>query len=284
MKEFEMFVYRHSFFKYLYSRTRKGDANPNSSRLTDLQRFFHDRAVSCNRRGVAKGLDSNITYLDLEELYYTQNGKCYYSNVTLTFKGKQDPNYLSVDRIDPTKGYTKDNLVLCAIACNFLKSNYEFISLYPILKGLFTTMSTQIVKYRLLNEQAKKHNTDAGLDVIITSVEAIPGGYICGTGLSVQPPPGFHFELICRSSTYKKGLALWNGVGVIDNEYTGEIKAVFKAEANHIVPQVGDRLLQLVLRHTLNVEFIETPSLLETERNSGGFGSTGNGALGYGKL
>lgn len=142
-------------------------------------------------------------------------------------------------------------------------------------------MSTQIVKYKLNNALAqsptKKHNTDAGMDLITTSVEPIPGGYICGTGLSVQPPPGFHFELICRSSIYKKGLMLWNGVGVIDNEYTGEIKAVFKAEANHIVPRIGDRLVQLVLRHTLNVEFIEATSLSETERNSGGFGSTGNG-------
>lgn len=272
----------------LYSRTRKGNANPNSSKLTDLQKFFHDRAVSCNRRGSSKGLSSNITYTDLEELYHTQNGKCYYSNVTLTFKGKQDPDYLSVDRIDPLKGYTKDNVVLCAIACNFLKSNYKFISLYPLLKGLFTTMSAQIVKYKLSNElaqcPAKKHNTDAGVDIIITSIEQIPGGYICGTGLSVQPPPGFHFELICRSSTYKKGLMLWNGVGVIDSEYTGEIKAVFKAEVNHTAPQIGDRLVQLVLRHTLNVKFIETSSLSETERNSNGFGSTGMGTLGYGKL
>ncbi len=271
-----------------YSRTRQGENNGNYNPLTPLQRFFHDRAKSCNRRGLAKNTESNITYLDLEELYNKQKGRCFYSNVPLTLDGKHSPDYLSVDRIDASKGYTKENIVLCTIACNFLKSNYEFVSLFDILHGMFFTMNKQVVKYQLTdsagNKPTRAHETDAGFDLTITSVQSIPGGYICGTGIAVQPPKGFHFELICRSSTYKKGLMLWNGIGVIDTEYTGEIKAVFKADTTHTVPQIGDRLVQLILRPTLNAELIEVDSLSDTERGIGGFGSTGNGTLGYGKL
>ena len=271
-----------------YSITRTGKNNPNSSKLTDFQKFLNDRATSCNRRGIAKGLESNLTYLDLQEIYEQQFGRCFYSNVILSLEGKEDPTYISVDRINPQKGYTKDNVVLCSIACNFLKSNYTFNSLFNILEGLFTTMNKQVVKYKLVDESAvlpkQVHSTDAGFDLTINSVKPIPGGYICGTGISVQPPSGFHFEMVCRSSTYKKGLMLWNSIGIIDNEYTGEIKAVFKSDEVHVAPQVGDRLVQLILRPTINLEFIEVASLSETDRGFGGFGSTGNGSLGYGKL
>ena len=74
----------------------------------------------------------------------------------------------------------------------------------------------------------------------------------------------------------KMGIAPANCVGVIDSDYRGEILAgLHNHSDNDYVVTPGDRVAQLMFAPVYTAEFEETESLDETERNDGGFGSTG---------
>ena len=83
--------------------------------------------------------------------------------------------------------------------------------------------------------------------------------------------------IYARSSLgVKHGIALSNGVGVIDSDYRGEISVGlcnFSSEPYTIQP--GERIAQLVLHPVLLLPVEEADSLDETARGAGGFGSTG---------
>ena len=74
----------------------------------------------------------------------------------------------------------------------------------------------------------------------------------------------------------KKGLAPANKVGVIDPDYRGTVMVAIhnhSKEAKTIEP--GERIAQLVVVPFLSCDFVEADILTETERNNGGFGSSG---------
>ena len=74
----------------------------------------------------------------------------------------------------------------------------------------------------------------------------------------------------------KKGIALANGVGVIDSDYTGEILVGLlntSKEAYTVMP--GERIAQLVVMPVLPLPVEEVEELKDTQRGAGGFGSTG---------
>ena len=98
-----------------------------------------------------------------------------------------------------------------------------------------------------------------------------------GTGLSVEIPDGYAGFIFARSGmATKQGLRPANCVGVCDSDYRGEYIVALHNDTDE--PQsvyVGDRIAQLVIMPYLSVEFSEVNELTNTERGSGGFGSTG---------
>ena len=83
--------------------------------------------------------------------------------------------------------------------------------------------------------------------------------------------------LFARSGlAHKKGLAPSNAVGVVDSDYRGEIKVVL---LNHgKVPQTvehGERVAQFLITPVLTPQYEEVEELTDTDRGTGGFGSTG---------
>lgn len=98
-----------------------------------------------------------------------------------------------------------------------------------------------------------------------------------GTGLTIQPPKGYFGAIFARSGlATKQGLRPANCVGVCDEDYTGEyIVAVHNDtdEVKYITH--GERIAQLVFLPYIDVTFEEVSNLTETDRGSGGFGSTG---------
>lgn len=97
------------------------------------------------------------------------------------------------------------------------------------------------------------------------------------TGLSVEIPKGYVGLLLSRSSIYRTGKILANGVGVIDSDFRGEICFIFQPAQYHgdKTYKHDDRIGQLVIIPCPDVELVEVEELSETERGSGGFGSTG---------
>lgn len=98
-----------------------------------------------------------------------------------------------------------------------------------------------------------------------------------GTGLSIQPPPGYFGAIFARSGlATKQGLRPSNCVGVCDEDYTGEYIVPLYNDSDHYhTVHNGDRIAQLVFLPYLNIEFNEVESLDETVRGADGFGSTG---------
>jgi len=134
------------------------------------------------------------------------------------------------------------------------------------------------------------------------------------TGIAVEPPVGYSIEAFPRSSISRYDLILANSIGLIDNPYRGEIKLRFKVvgrPGNNSVPKMvlnnktdkiiisgakvinleeaifilnnnfnlyikGDKIAQLIIRKDFsNFDMIEVDKLGDTERGSGGFGSSG---------
>ncbi len=97
------------------------------------------------------------------------------------------------------------------------------------------------------------------------------------TGLALEVPKGCAGLVYARSSLgAKRGLAPANKVGVIDSDYRGEIRVVL---LNHgKVPQTvenGERVAQFLITPVLTPAYEEVEELTDTNRGTGGFGSTG---------
>ena len=97
------------------------------------------------------------------------------------------------------------------------------------------------------------------------------------TGLAMQIPVGYVGLVYARSGiASKRGLAPANKVGVVDSDYRGEIMVALhnhSTEPQSIV--AGERIAQMVIAPYLTVNYVETDTLDETDRGTGGFGSTG---------
>lgn len=144
------------------------------------------------------------------------------------------------------------------------------------------------IKIRKLKENAiiPKRGSDyaAGYDLYactgINNGVKIWGGetYKIGTGISMAIPNGYFGAVFARSGlATKNGLRPANCVGVIDSDYRGEIiVALHNDSVDEYTVKDGERIAQLVIMPYLPVDFVETDTLDETDRGSGGFGSTGS--------
>ena len=103
------------------------------------------------------------------------------------------------------------------------------------------------------------------------------------TGIAIALPSAGYVALVFARSGLgiKHGIALSNGVGVIDSDYRGELQV---AMTNHsqtpYTIRPGDRVAQLVVSPVFLPEVEETEALDGSERGTGGFGSTGYGEEG----
>ena len=98
------------------------------------------------------------------------------------------------------------------------------------------------------------------------------------TGLAIQlPGPQYVALVFARSSLgAKKGVALSNGVGVIDSDYRGPLGVGLRnTTGEDYVLQPADRMAQLMVVPVLRPEIRLVEELPETARGAGGFGSTG---------
>lgn len=141
------------------------------------------------------------------------------------------------------------------------------------------------ISVKLLDPRAKlpTYGTDhaAGADLYaLTSgpVEIAPGGTaLIRTGLAVAIPQGYMGLVFARSGlAAKQGLAPANKVGVIDADYRGELMVFLHNHSDrpHTIED-GERVAQLVITPCFTAQFHIVDELDETQRGSGGFGSTG---------
>ncbi len=100
---------------------------------------------------------------------------------------------------------------------------------------------------------------------------------IVKTGLFIALPVGFEAQVRPRSGlAAKKGITVLNSPGTVDADYRGEIGVILVNLSNeNFVINDGERIAQLVIAKHERINWKEVDILDETERGSGGFGSTG---------
>ena len=141
------------------------------------------------------------------------------------------------------------------------------------------------IQVKKLNENAviptNGSEKAAGFDLYacLPNILEIPEGSTVkiGTGIAVAIPDGYFGAIFARSGlATKEGLRPANCVGVVDSDYRGEVIVALHNDSC-CSRQVlhGDRIAQLVVMPYLPIELVETDELDETERGTGGFGSTG---------
>ena len=126
---------------------------------------------------------------------------------------------------------------------------------------------------------SRAHPGDAGLDLFAAIDLEIPPGEtrLVKTGIAVELPSGTEAQVRPRSGlALKHSVTVLNTPGTIDEGYRGEVGVIL---VNHgkdaFAVRQGMKVAQLVVQPTLAVDVEEVTHLDETERGSGGFGSTG---------
>jgi len=97
------------------------------------------------------------------------------------------------------------------------------------------------------------------------------------TGLRVEIPKNYILSIRPRSGlAIKKGLTLINSPGTIDSDYRGEIKIlVINHGSDEIIIKNHERIAQFILEKTHEIQWLESEHLEKSNRDEGGFGSTG---------
>ena len=121
----------------------------------------------------------------------------------------------------------------------------------------------------------RAHPEDAGLDLFSREDKTIPARStaVFDTGVHFQIEPGYVGDVKSKSSLMLKGITT---DGTVDCGYTGSVKVILYNHSpfNYDV-KAGQKIAQLVVKKIVTPELEVVESLEETERGSGGFGSTG---------
>jgi dUTP pyrophosphatase len=144
------------------------------------------------------------------------------------------------------------------------------------------------LEIKILDERLKENlpqyatKGSAGLDLMACLSEDLvlnPGEVkLIGTGIAINlNDPGFAAMILPRSGLgHKNGIVLGNLVGLIDSDYQGELKVSAWNRSNVIYTiKPLDRVAQLVIVPVVQAKFKIVDNFAESERGSGGFGSTG---------
>lgn len=122
----------------------------------------------------------------------------------------------------------------------------------------------------------------AGYDLYATEDVSIKKGekpilVHTGIAIEVESEQPVSIEVYIRSSIGRRGLTLGNSVGLIDQDYRGEILIMLENVCGDEIEEIhkGDRIAQLVIRPVLLPSVEEVTELSDTTRGAGGFGSTG---------
>jgi len=142
------------------------------------------------------------------------------------------------------------------------------------------------MKVKVLNHSKNdlpKYETllSAGMDVRANLTESICLNplerKLIPTGIFLEIPAGFECQVRPRSGlAFKNGITVLNSPGTIDADYRGEVGVILiNLSTEPFVVENGERIAQLVFSKVEQIEFELVGALSETDRGTGGFGSTG---------
>jgi len=147
--------------------------------------------------------------------------------------------------------------------------------------AVLETKASPVLRWAKLSDSAKAPTRGsakaAGYDLYSAEEATIEPGKrkLVATDIQIEVPSGCYGRVAPRS-----GLAVKHGIdvgaGVVDEDYRGNVKVLlFNFGDTEFKVAPGDRIAQLVLERIIYADLEELPSLDETARGAGGFGSTG---------
>lgn len=114
-----------------------------------LPKVLKSRLAASKTRAKKKQVVFTLTFKDLLDQWEKQNGKCFYTGLPLKIKVEtyfDNKEVLSIDRVEPDKGYSRENVVLCCDCINTMKSNMTMEQFKKYLS---------LLHVRLLSEDSK---------------------------------------------------------------------------------------------------------------------------------
>lgn len=176
-----------------------------------------------------------------------------------------------------------DNIKVVAMAEDAIQAGVEWlIGQMELVNSVRQSVPDPIIFERTRDDAklpSRGYSTDAGYDLASVEQVYVParGRAMIPTGVKVDLPPGSYGQITGRSSSFDLGLIVAPGVGIIDEEYTGELYIpVWNMTGNDVMVDPGQRVGQLILHQALGQDFAPTWGKVPTkQRGSNGFGSTG---------
>lgn len=186
---------------------------------------------------------------------------------------KSFESFLEELKADDTLSNNKKDLLISFFETSILAA-YE---MYDNPREKVTVKIERITPDAKIPEYA--HKSDAGADVFSTEETTIMLGEtkIIKTGIKIAIPAGYEIQVRPRSGlSAKTGLRIANAPGTIDSNYRGEIGIILTNIGPNAVETVhiGDKIAQLVIAPTPMIKWEESQINDETDRGTGGFGST----------
>jgi dUTP pyrophosphatase len=126
---------------------------------------------------------------------------------------------------------------------------------------------------------SKAYEEDAGYDLtIISKIKDFNSKTsLYDTGIKIEIDEGYYTEIVPRSSISKSGYMLANSIGIIDNNYRGNLMiALTKICDDAPDIELPFKCCQLIIRKQISANLIEVDTYVfnNTKRDEGGFGST----------
>ena len=142
-------------------------------------------------------------------------------------------------------------------------------------------MNVRIINKSNHDLPAYETSASAGLDIRANITEVIElkpkERTLVKTGLFIEIPEGYECQVRPRSGlALKKGISVLNSPGTIDADYRGEVGVILINLSNETFTiENGERIAQLVFAKVEQAAWQQVEVLTETDRGTGGFGSTG---------
>ena len=110
--------------------------------MTQTTTRAHYKPLLCSKVGQypRRGLDCTLTLEDVKSQWATQEGRCWYSGVEMT-TDVGFPTKVTLDRLDSSKGYTAENVVLCTITTNLMKKDMSVEIFRDWIRRIHTTFA-----------------------------------------------------------------------------------------------------------------------------------------------
>lgn len=138
---------------------------------------------------------------------------------------------------------------------------------------IINTSNHQLPHYETLASAGMDLRANIAEPITLKSLERA----IVPTGIFIELPIGYEAQVRPRSGlAAKKGITVLNAPGTVDADYRGEVGVILvNLSAENFTIENGERIAQMVIAKHERAEWVKVDSLSETDRGSGGFGSTG---------